>query len=373
MREAMAGYVERGEIPGIVTATVRGGKVEIDAVGATTLGGSRPVDHDTIFRISSMTKPIVGVAAMTLVEDGVLGLDEPVDELLPELAERSVLVRPDGPLEETVPARRPITTRDLLTFRLGFGMSMAVPFTAPIMAAAAQRQVGVAPPKTLTPLTTGQWLARFAELPLMFQPGEQWAYQTSATILGILIARAAGRPLDDCLRERIFAPLGMRDTGFAVPAGKRDRFATEYMLDPMTRELVVFDGAGGDSKWAELPAAPDGGADLVSTVDDFLAFARMMAAGGGDILSPAAIAEITTDQLTPEQSTFDPSVGWGLGMSVVRSGKHIGQYGWNGGLGTYWFNDPAEDLVGILLTQRMWESPRPPSVVGDFLTAAYAR
>jgi CubicO group peptidase (beta-lactamase class C family) len=372
MREAMAAYVERGEIPGIVTATARGGKLEIDAVGATTLGGSDAVGHETIFRIASMTKPIVGVAAMTLVEDGVLRLDEPVDEYLPELADRRVLRRPDGPLDDTVPATRPVTLRDLLTFRLGFGMSMAVPIEAPVMVAAAEREVGVAPPRTLAPLTSRQWLARFGELPLMFQPGEQWTYQTSATVLGILVARATGQTLGDCLRERIFGPLGMRDTGFAVPAGKQRRFATAYCVEPGGRELVVFDGPGEESKWATVPPSPDGGGDLVSTMDDFLAFAQMMASGGGEILSPSTITEITTDQLTPQQSTFDPAVGWGFAMSVVRSGEHVGRYGWNGGLGTYWFTDPAEDLVAILLTQRAWDSPQPPSVVSDFIAAAYA-
>lgn len=372
MREAMAAYVERGEIPGIVTAVARGDTVRIDAVGATALGGPDPMDHHTIFRIASMTKPIVGVAAMTLVEDGVLDLDAPVDGYLPELADRRVLVRPDGPLHETVPARRPVTTRDLLTFRLGFGMSMAVPFDAPIMAAASERQVGVAAPRTLAPLTPEEWLARFGELPLMFQPGERWTYQTSATVLGILIARAAGRPLGDYLNDRVLGPLGMTDTGFAVPVQKRDRFATEYLRDPSTGELVVFDGAGEDSKWARTPPSPDGGGDLVSTVDDFLAFARMLAAGGGEILSPSSVRQMTKDQLTPEQSTFDPAIGWGFALSVERSGPHAGRYGWSGGLGTYWFNDPGQDLIGVLLTQRMWDSPQPPAVVGDFIAAAYS-
>jgi CubicO group peptidase (beta-lactamase class C family) len=371
MREAMAGYVERREIPGIATATVRGGQVWIETIGTTTLTGDEPVRENTIFRIASMTKPVAGVAAMTLVESGVLGLDDPVDKHLPELAGRRVLRRPDGPLDDTVPANRPITLRDLLTFRLGFGMSLTVPFSAPVMAAAAERQVGVAPPRTLAPLTPEEWLARFGELPLMFQPGEQWAYQTSATVLGILLARAAGQPLEALFRERIFDPLGMDDTGFAVPAGKRDRFATQYMVDPDSRGLVVFDDPR-DSKWAEVPPSPDAGGDLVSTIEDYLAFALMMARNGGGILSPDSVAAITSDQLAPGQSTFDPNIGWGFATSVVRSGEHAGQYGWNGGLGTYWFNDPGADLAAILLTQRMWESPQPPPVVGDFIAAAYA-
>ncbi|GAA5195475.1 serine hydrolase [Rugosimonospora acidiphila] len=372
MREAMDAYVERGEIPGIVTATVRGGEVEINELGTTSLGGSDAMRSDTIFRVASMTKPVVAVAAMTLVEDGVLGLDDAVDDHLPELADRRVLRRPDGPLDDTVPAARPITLRDLLTFRMGFGMSPAVPLDAPIMVSASERQVNVAPPKTLPELTAREWLARFGELPLMFQPGEQWAYHTSATVLGILISRAAGRKLDDYLRERVFAPLEMRDSGFAVPAGKRDRFATQYGVDPDSGKLVVFDGPGDDSKWAQVPPSPDGGADLLSTVDDYLAFARMLASGGGEILSPASVSQMITDQLAPGQSTFDPGTGWGFGMSVMRSGEHAGEYGWSGGTGTCWFNDPAADLVAILLTQRMWDSPQPPPVVRDFVAAAYA-
>jgi CubicO group peptidase (beta-lactamase class C family) len=371
MRDVISAYVDRGEIPGIVAATVHDGEVQIDAVGTTALGGPEPVRHDTIFRIASMTKPIVGAAAMTLIEDGVIGLDDAIDAVIPELAGRRVLRRPDGPINDTAPANRSITVRDVLTFRLGFGMSMDVPFTAPIMVAAAERQVGVAPPKTLAQLTTDEWLARFGELPLMFQPGEAWTYQTSATVLGILVARASGRSLADYLADRIFEPLGMVDTSFVVPPEKRDRFATQYLVDPATRQLVVFDDPY-DSKWADVPPSPDGGADLVSTIDDYIAFARMMSAGGAGVLTPESVDRMTTNQLTPAQSTFAPEVGWGFAQSVVRSGDHAGEYGWSGGLGTYWFNNPADDLVAILLTQRMWESPQPPSVVGDFIRAAYA-
>jgi CubicO group peptidase (beta-lactamase class C family) len=370
MLAEMTGFVERGDAPGIVTAIRRGDDIEINTIGAMAFGGPA-VGRDTIFRIASMTKPIAAVAAMTLVEAGVIGLDQPVDGLLPELADRRVLRDPAGPLDDTVPAERAITLRDLLTFRMGFGMTMSLPFTAPILAAAAEREVGVGPPKTAAPLTPDEWLARFGRLPLMFQPGSTWAYQTSATVLGILIARASGRSLADCLEERVFAPLGMRDTGFSVPEDKRDRFATQYAVDPATRTLVVADDPA-DSKWAKPWPSPDAGADLVSTIDDYLAFARMMAGGGTGVLTPESVALITTDHLDAGQTTFDPAVGWGFGLSVVRSGEHVGRYGWNGGLGTVWFNDPAEDLIAILLTQRMWESPIPPEVVEAFTRSAYA-
>jgi CubicO group peptidase (beta-lactamase class C family) len=371
MIKPMAGYVDRGEIPGIVTATVRGGEVRVDAVGRIAFGDdAAPVRPDTVFRIASMTKPICAVAALTLVEDGVLALDEPVDRLLPELAGRRVLRRADGPLTDTVPAKRPITVRDVLTFRTGFGFSATVPFTAPALVEAGRLQVGVAPPRTTEPLTPDEWLARFATLPLIHQPGAAWTYQTSATILGILIARAAGTSLDAYLLERVFEPLGMPDTGFAVPKRDRNRFTTMYAVDPGTRALVPAD-TPADSAWATVPPCPDAGGDLVSTVEDFLRFARALAAGGGGVVSPETVAAMTTDQLEPGQSTFDPEVGWGFGLSVTRSGPHAGRYGWSGGLGTCWFTDPRADLIAILLTQRAWESPQPPPVADDFITAAY--
>ena len=235
MHDVMAGYVERGEVPGIVTLVSRRGEVHVDAIGMQAIGGNDPMRRDTIFRIASMTKPITAVAAMILVEECKLRLDEPVDRLLPELADRKVLKRLDGPLDDTVPANRPITVRDLLTFRMGFGMIMAPPGTYPIQRAATEHGIGMGPPKPQEQPAPDEWLRRLGTLPLMHQPGEKWMYNTASDVLGVLIARASGQPLETFFRERIFEPLGMKDTGFSVPAAQLDRFATSYSTQSRNR------------------------------------------------------------------------------------------------------------------------------------------
>ena len=192
MHNVMTGYVERGEVPGIVTLVSRGGEVHVDAIGMKVVGGADPMRRDTIFRIASMSKPIAAAAATILVEECKLRLDEPIDRLLPELADRKVLRRLEGPLEETVPANRPITVRDLLTLRMGFGMLMAPPGTYPIQKAISELQLFQGPAQPQTPPGPDEWIRRFGTLPLMHQPGERWMYHTGSDVLGVLIARAAG-------------------------------------------------------------------------------------------------------------------------------------------------------------------------------------
>jgi CubicO group peptidase (beta-lactamase class C family) len=384
MHDAMAGYVDRGEIPGMVTLVSRHGEVHVDALGAKAIGGD-PVRRDTIFRIASMTKAITAAAALILIEECELRLDEPVDRLLPELANRRVLKRLDAPLDDTVPAVRSITVRDLLTFRMGFGMVMGPPDKYPIVLATDELQLGVGPPSPDTTPAPDEWIRRLGTLPLMYQPGERWMYNTGSEVLGVLIARAWGQPFDTFLRERIFEPLGMRDTGFSVPAEKLDRLATSYWTNFHTGKLVVFDPAE-DGQWSRPPAFPSGAAGLVSTVDDYLAFAQMLLNkgkhGSARILSRPSVESMTTDQLTAEQKAgaglipgyFD-SHGWGFGVSVVTKrvdvAGPVGKFGWDGGLGTSWYSDPQEDMVTILLTQRAWTSPSPPNVCLDFWTLAY--
>ena len=384
MHHVMAGYVERGEVPGIVTAVSRRGDAHVDAIGTKAVGGGAPVARDTIFRIASMTKPIIAVATLILVEECVLRLDEPVDRLLPELAGRRVLRALDAALDDTVPAQRPITVRDLLTFRMGFGIVMAPPDTYPIQRAMTELLLGQGPPGASTP-PPDEWLRRLGTLPLMYQPGERWVYHTGSDVLGVLIARAAGQPLEAFLRERIFEPLGMRDTGFSVPAAGLDRLATSYWTNPQTRALDLYDDAK-TGQWSRPPAFPSGGGGLVSTVDDYMAFGQMMLNVGRHertrILSRASIETMTTDQLTPAQKAvsglindyFD-SHGWGFGVAMVTRrtdvAGSIGSFGWDGGLGTSWRSDPREEMVGILLTQASWTSPNPPNVALDFWTSAY--
>jgi CubicO group peptidase (beta-lactamase class C family) len=383
MHEVMAGYVERGEVPGLVTLVSRRGEVHVDAIGTQAFGESPPMRRDTIFRISSMTKPITAAATMILVEECKLRLDEPVDALLPELAERQVLQRLDGPLDETVPAKRPITVRDLLTFRMGFGQLLAPPDAYPILKAASEQQLGMGPPSPSSMPAPDEWMRRLGKLPLMYQPGEQWMYNTGSDVLGVLIARASGQPLETFLRERIFEPLEMRDTGFSVPAISLDRLATSYWTDPTSGKLTVYDKALG-GQWSRPPDFPSGAGGLVSTIDDYLAFGQMMLSYGkhasSRILSRLSVELMTTDQLTPEQkaassliSGFLDGQGWGFGVSVVTRRDDIaavpGRYGWDGGLGTSWYSDPKEEMVIILMTQCAWTSPSPPNVY--FWTLAY--
>jgi CubicO group peptidase (beta-lactamase class C family) len=385
MRDVIAGYVERGEVPGIVTLVSRRGEVHVNAIGMKAVGDSDPMRRDTIFRISSMTKPITAVATMILVEECKLRLDEPVDRWLPELAGRKVLKRLDGPLDDTVPAKRPITVRDLLTFRMGFGQMMAPPDAYPILSAANEQQIGMGPPSPSSMPAPDEWMRRLGQLPLMHQSGEKWMYNTGSDVLGVLIARASGQPLETFLRERIFEPLGMKDTGFSVPEASLDRLATSYWTDPASGKLTVYDEAVG-GQWSRPPAFPSGAGGLVSTIDDYLAFGQMMLSqgkhGSERILSRLSVELMTTDQLTPEQKAvsglvpgdFD-SYGWGFGVSVVTRRDDVasvpGRYGWDGGLGTSWYSDPREDMITILMTQRAWTSPSPPNVCLDFWTSAY--
>src|SRR2546425_1955625 len=383
MHDVMAGYVERGEVPGLVTLVKRRGEVHVDVIGMQALAGPTPMRRDTIFRISSMTKPITAAATMILVEECKLRLDDPVDALLPELAERQVLKRLDGPLDDTVPAKRPITVRDLLTFRMGFGQIMAPPDMYPILSAANELQIGMGPPNPSTMPAPDEWLRRLGSLPLMHHPGEQGMYNTGSDVLGVLIARASGQELPTFLHERLFEPLGMKDTGFSVPTASLDRLATSYWTDPASGKLTVYDKPGG-GQWSRPPAFPSGAGGLVSTIDDYLAFGQMMLSqgkhGGARILSRLSVETMTTDQLTPEQKAvsslvpgFFDSHGWGFGVSVVTRRDDIaavpGRYGWDGGLGTSWYSDPREEMVIILITQCAWASPSPPNVY--FWTLAY--
>src|SRR5229473_6518214 len=383
MHDVMTGYIERGDVPGLVTLVSRRGEVHVDAIGTRSIEDPAPMRRDTIFRISSMTKPITAAATMILMEECKVRLDEPVDRLLPELANRKVLKRLDGPLDDTVPANRPITVRDLLTFRMGFGQMMAPPDAYPILKAASEQQIGMGPPSPSTLPAPDEWMRRLGTLPLMHQPGEKWMYNTGSDVLGVLIARASGQPLETFLRERIFESLGMKDSGFSVPATKLDRLVTSYWTNFETGATEIYDQPEG-GQWSRPPAFPSAAGGLVSTIDDYLAFGQMMLNqgrhGSERILSRPSVETMTTDQLTPEQKAVSGLVpgyfdghGWGFGVSVVTRRDDIaavpGRYGWAGGLGTSWYSDPREEMVIILMTQCAWTSPSPPNVY--FWTLAY--
>ncbi|HYM97355.1 MAG TPA: serine hydrolase domain-containing protein, partial [Candidatus Sulfotelmatobacter sp.] len=356
MHRSMSGYVERGEVPGLVGLVSRRGEVHVEAIGSQSTGG-HAIKRNSIFRISSMTKPLTAVATMILVEEGLLRLDEPVDRLLPELADRQVLKAVDGPIDQTVPAVRPITVRDLLTFTMGMGYLFSEG-PRPIDVALEERGLAPGPPRPHTLPAPDEYMRRLGSLPLTLQPGAAWLYNTGSEVLGVLVARASGKQFDTFLKERIFEPLGMDDTGFFVPSSGIGRLTTTYARNPQTSGIDVFDAAE-KSDWAKAPAFPAGAGGLVSTVDDYMAFAEMLlgngSRGGRRILSRPSVELMTTDQLSAEQksrSGFGPDSfsghGWGFGLSVVteRVGlASIGSYGWDGGLGSTWENDPREEMI----------------------------
>src|SRR5881397_820341 len=265
LHEAMAARVAKGELPGMVTLVARDEDVHVDAIGAMAFGSNEPMRRDTIFRITSMTKPILAAATMMLVEDGKVALAEPVDRLLPELADRKVLKRIDGPLDETVPARRPITVDDLLTFRMGHGLIMEPTFDPPfpIVIAARDLELVMGPPEPRTPHDPDEWLKRFGTLPLMYQPGERWQYNTGSLVLSVLVARASRQPLADVFRTRIFEPLGMKETGFSISSKQTRRLPSYYMTNFQTSKLEL-QTLSSPSEWTKPPAFPSGASGLLS-------------------------------------------------------------------------------------------------------------
>jgi CubicO group peptidase (beta-lactamase class C family) len=364
LHQAMAARVAKGELPGMVTLIATDDDVRVDTIGTAAFGSDEPMRRDTIFRIASMTKPIVAAAAMMLAEDGALALDEPVDRLLPELAGRRVLRRIDGPVDDTVPAERPITVEDLQTFRMGCGMIIEPTFDPPFPIVHAAREVELVrgAPGRDVPHAPDEWMRRFGSLPLMYQPGERWQYNTASLVLGVLVSRAAGRPLEAFLRERIFEPLGMTDTGFTLPAEHAARLPSQYASDFQTGELSPFADTGPDV-WTSPPVFPSAAGGLLSTADDFLAFARLLLNGGvhrgSRLLSERSVEMMATNYLTPEQiaggGVLLSGSGWGYGQAVTIAPDEVsavpGRYGWSGGYGTTWFNDPHRRLIAIGLTQ----------------------
>ncbi|MFD8985029.1 serine hydrolase domain-containing protein [Streptomyces sp. NPDC059564] len=389
LREALARHVESKRIPGLVALVSRGGRTHVEVIGAMRHDGGAPMRRDTIFRMASASKPVTMAAAMVLLDECRLRLDEPVDPWLPELADRRVLKRPDGPLEDTVPARRPITVRDLMTSTFGLGLDFDL-LDSPIRAATFERtDYSVASGPAPAP---DEWMRRLGELPLSYQPGERWQYDLSNEVLGVLVARVAGRPLGTFLRERILDPLGMKDTAFHVPADKIDRLPPLYGPDPQTGEFLVWDEAVG-GRTSRPPAFQGAGGGLVSTADDYHAYFRMLLNhgmhGSERILSRPAVELMTTNRLTPRQQAARDTMyrniahvaagqgqhgGWGFGMAVrTHRGDYAptGQFGWDGGTGTTAYADPDNQLTGILLTQVGMSTPDSARLIHDFWTTLY--
>ncbi|MEU7896292.1 serine hydrolase domain-containing protein [Nonomuraea sp. NPDC049152] len=387
LRGVLTGYVESGKIPGLVALVSRGGQTHVEALGTMRAEGGAPMRRDTLFRMASTSKPVAMAAAMVLLDECRVRLDDLVQEWLPELADRQVLRQVGGPLEDTVPARRPITVRDLLTSTFGLGMDLTALGT-PIMNAVFERELtghGQTP-------EADEWMRRLGELPLMHQPGAQWQYHISHDVLGVLVARVAGQSFETFLRERVLDPLGMKDTAFHVPADQIDRLPPSYAPDPQSGEFLVWDEAVG-GRVSQPQVFASGGGGLVSTVDDYHAYFQMLLNGGTHgsqrILSRAAVELMTTDCLTPEQAAARNDLarnsvqvsfgqgqqgGWGFGMAVrTYRGDYapLGQFGWDGGTGTTVYADPANQLTGVLLTQVGLSVPAPARLIHDFWTTLY--
>jgi CubicO group peptidase (beta-lactamase class C family) len=356
-RSSIDQAVEAGLLSGAVTCVWHRGEVlQVNEIGHRDVETKLPMQRDTIFRIASMTKPVTVAAAMALGEEGKLALSDPVTRWLPELADMQVLVDPTGPLDNTVPARRPITVEDLMTHRSGLAYSFSV--IGPISRAYAQVSLRQ---------DADDWLAEVSGLPLMHQPGERLTYSHSTEILGIALSRIDGKPLQTVLSERVFEPLGMSDTGFFVTPEKRERAATMYRLDE--QRGLQHDVMGPVP--VREPRFCQGGASLVSTAGDYLQFARMLLAGGEvdgvRVLTEASVGLMRADRLTEEQkrhpflgAPFWVGRGFGLNLSVVtdpsRSARlfgpgGLGTFGWPGAYGTWWQADPANDLILIYLIQ----------------------
>lgn len=378
-RSAMQAFINAGDVSGCVALAWRHGELAwIDALGHSDGEAQTPMSRDTMFRIASMTKPVTSVAALMLVEEGRISLDDPISRWLPELAEPRVMLEPGGTIDRTEPARAPITLLDLLTHRAGF----AYHFTAlgPLSDAYARVFNGFD-----AMVDPAAWLQRVSELPLMFHPGTRWHYSIATDVLGALIQRISGVSLEEFFRVRIFEPLDMMDTSFIVPADKAGRLSVSYVIDPATRKRLVEDHPSS-SRFLKPERFQSGGGGLVSTADDYLRFARMLLGRGrlqGDLrdrmsgprlLSHASVDLMRSNFLGRDQRripAFNHVVwagqGFGLGLAIVDDPaqqrvlgyRSKGSFGWPGALGTSWFADPVEDMIGILMIQRRGIEPFP--------------
>jgi CubicO group peptidase (beta-lactamase class C family) len=366
LRAAGRDAVANGDVPGVVSVVChRGEVVHAEAAGLRDIDKQLPMDLSTVFGIASMSKPVTVVLALALLEEGRLCLDDPITRWLPEFGAMRVLRRPDGPLDDTLPSPRVITVEDLMTHRSGLAYGFLTP--GPLGGALFSNfGMGIS-----SPLSPDAWLAKLAELPLAHAPGERFTYGHSTDVLGFLAARAAGTTLRNALRQRVFEPLGMADTDFWIPPAKRTRMAQIYSSPAPGR----FAAAGIAHFTADEPAAyTSGGQGLVSTADDYLAFARMLLGGGMvdgvRLLQPSTVQLMTTNRLTAAQrelpflgGPFFKARGFGLGVSMVTDSPPGGEpagrgsFGWPGGFGGWWQADPANELVLLWLQECVPASP----------------
>jgi CubicO group peptidase (beta-lactamase class C family) len=350
MRAVMQAHIDNGRLPGAVMAVALGGHVEMfEALGQCDAASGAAMQADSIFRIYSMTKPLVSLAALMLVEEGRLQLGDPIAKYLPEFAGLQVGVE-EGDALRLEPARRQATVHDLLRHTSGFTYGF-------LGDSAVQRQYQAADLASRS-RTNAEFCQALAQLPVAHQPGSCWQYGHSTDVLGALLEVVAGQPLGTLLAERILEPLAMNDTGFSVPREQWDRIAEPFAQDPDSGAPVAMMAA------REVPAFESGGGGLVSTADDYIRFLQLMrnrgSLAGTRLVSRKTIEWMTADHLGGIPAHGDllmPGYGFGLGFSVrLQAGLaplpgSVGQYFWSGIGGTLFFVDPAEDLFAVLLTQ----------------------
>jgi CubicO group peptidase (beta-lactamase class C family) len=357
------------QVPGAVAVVSRPGGADIACAGVRTLGGEA-MARDCLFRIASISKPILAAATLVLHERGRLRLDDPVERWLPELARPMVLRRLDGPVDDVVPAARPVTVRDLLTFQGGHGLPER--FDVPI-ASVLFESLGEGPPRPQQHPEPEEWMRRLSELPMLHQPGEGWTYNTGYDILSVLLTRLTGAPLHQVLTDTVLQPLGMTDTGFWT--GQTDRLVSYYRRAEAGLELVD----PPDGQWARPPQFPSGAGGLLSTVDDWWAFGQMLLAGGEHrgrrVLTPESIRLMTTVHVDGgPRHLFLGGQGWGMGGSVdlrpTRPWNVPGRYGWVGGTGTAGYVIPSTGTVVVWLSQVELGGPDDAATMADVLTNA---
>ena len=358
---ALQAVVEAGDLSGFVTLIWRKGEVvQVNTIGRRDIAADAPMTRDTLFRIASMTKPVTTIAALMLLEDGKLRLEDPITKWLPEFAGMQVLKDAAGPIDDTYPAARDITVEDLMTHRAG--LAYAFTSVGPI-AQAHEDRLG---PPLGTPLTPDSWLKALGSLPLSYPPGERFHYSHATEVLGFLVARIEGKPLGQVLKDRIFDPLGMADTDFWAPPERAGRLAKLYRMNPDNDQLedVSF------PRETQQPVFEAGGGGLISSADDYLKFARMLL-GKGEVDGVRLVKAETVEMMARSRLTdaqravpfmgmpFWMSQGFGLGLSVIMDATahawmgagSAGAFGWPGAFGTWWQADPAQDLVAIYLIQ----------------------
>ena len=367
----MRRWVDSGRLPGLLVAVVRDDRLAwFETCGHRDIGTGRPVEPDTIYRIYSMTKPVTTVAALMLYEEGRFQLDDPVAKYIPAFAETGVFDSGDAESFATVPLARPITVHDLMVHTSG----LTYGFQHEHAVDALYRNRGIEFNANLGPLA--DLVEAAAAQPLVFQPGTRWNYSISTDVLGRLVEIWSGVALDTFFDERIFGPLGMRDTGFHVREGQAYRLASNYVQSD-DGGLELADSADG-SRFLEPAVTLSGGGGLVSTASDYLRFMRMLR-GRGSLEDTRILARKSVELMTVNHLPGDlvdmgrprfaempfAGIGFGLGVSVVLDPAKArilgspGEYAWGGMASTAFWVDPAEDLIVLLLTQLMPSSTYP--------------